>query len=76
MRNNPDLTSPRDGTVVIKTKNFTDAYKKLHKILGDIYERDIENLIDVVADVEGYARHGLGDIFDEDYPLNEIGSRR
>ena len=76
MRNNPDLTSPRDGTVAIKTKNFTDAYKKLHKVLGDIYERDIENLIDVVADVEGYARHGLGDIFDEDYPLNEIGPRR
>ena len=76
MRNNPDLTSPRDGTVAIETKNFTDAYKKLHKVLGDIYERDIENLIDVVADVEGYSRPGLENVFGDDYPLNELGPQR
>ena len=76
MRNNPDLTSPRDGTVAIETATFTDAYKKLHKVLGDIYERDIENLIDIVADVEGYARPGLGNVFDDSYPLNELGPRR
>ena len=76
MRNNPDLTSPRDGTVSIETKNFTDAYKKLHKVLGDIYERDIENLIDIVADVEGYRRPGLENVLGDDYPLNELGPRR
>ena len=76
MRNNPDLTSPRDGTVAIETATFSDAYRKLHKVLGDIYERDIENLIDIVADVEGYSRPGLGNVFDDSYPLNELGPRR
>ena len=76
MRNNPDLTSPRDGTVAIETEKFSDAYRKLHKVLGDIYERDIENLIDIVADVEGYDRPGLENVFGDDYPLNEIGPRR
>jgi D-amino peptidase len=76
MRNNPDLTSPKDGTVAIETSNFGDAYKKLHKVLGDIYERDLENLIDIVADVDGYDRPDLDNILGSDYPLNEIGPRR
>ena len=76
MRNNPNLNSPRDGTVAIESANFAGAYRKLHKVLGEIYERDIENLIDIVADVEGYRRPGLEDVFGDDYPLNEIGKRR
>ena len=76
MRNHPDLSSPRDGTVAIETANFADAYRKLHAVLGDIYERDIENLIDVVADIDGYGRPGLEDVIGDDYPLNEIGPRR
>ncbi len=76
MRNNPDLSSPRNGTVAIETTRFMDAYKKLHKVLGDIYERDIENLIDIVADTEGYQRPDLANIIGDDYPLSEIGPRR
>lgn len=76
MRNHPDVSSPRDGTVAIEAGDFPTAYRKLHSILGEIYERDIENLIDIVADTEAYARPDLESIIGSDYPLNEIGPRR
>jgi hypothetical protein len=76
MRGHTDLKSPRDGTVAIVSGDFPTAYKKLHSILGEIYERDIENLIDIVAQPSDYARPDLEDIVGRDYPLNEIGPRR
>jgi D-amino peptidase len=76
MRNHPDLKSPRDGTVSFVAKEFPAAYKKLHSILGDIYERDIENLVDIVAQPGDYVRPDLENIIGRDYPLNEIGPRR
>jgi D-amino peptidase len=76
MRNHPDVTSPRDGTVAFTAGDYPTAYMKLHSILGDIYERDIENLIDIVAQPTDYARPDLENIVGRDYPLNEIGPRR
>ncbi|MGE0213268.1 MAG: M55 family metallopeptidase [Parvibaculaceae bacterium] len=76
MRNHPDLKSPRDGTVAIVSDDYPTAYRKLHSILGEIYERDIENLIDLVAAPADYARPDLENIVGRDYPLNEIGPRR
>ncbi|MEX1082250.1 MAG: M55 family metallopeptidase [Halofilum sp. (in: g-proteobacteria)] len=76
MRNHPDVTSPKDGTVAITAGGYPEAYRKLHAILGEIYERDIENLIDIAADPTGYERSDLENIVGTDYPLNEIGTRR
>jgi D-amino peptidase len=76
MRNHPDLKSPRDGTVAIVAGDFPTAYRKLHNILGEIYERDVENMIDIVAQPAQYARPDLENIVGRDYPLNEIGPRR
>ena len=56
--------------------DYVTAYRMLHSILGEIYERDIENLIDLVADPAAYARPDLEDVVGRDYPLNEIGPRR
>ena len=76
MRNNPDLESPRSGTVAIVAADYPTAYRKLHSILGEIYERDIENMIDTVAAPHDYKRPDLESIIGRDYPLNEIGPRR
>lgn len=76
MRTHPHLSSPRDGTVAITASSYPEAYQTLHSVLKEIYERDIENLIDVVADPKGYARPDLEPILGNDYPLNEMQSRR
>ncbi|HLS18507.1 MAG TPA: hypothetical protein VK090_01750, partial [Paracoccaceae bacterium] len=72
LRNNPDLKGSKDGTIVIETANFTDGYVALHRALGSIYERDIENMIDLSADVQGYARKDIGNVLGDDYPITEV----
>jgi D-aminopeptidase len=71
----PEVTSPKSGTVAFTCSDYQTAYRTLHNILLEIYERDIENLIDDVAQPGDYARPDLGDIIGDDYPLNEIGPR-
>jgi D-aminopeptidase len=58
----PGTTSPKPGTVAFTCEDFPTAYATLHSILGEVYERDIENLIDVVAEPEAYARPDLDDL--------------
>ncbi|MDH3742030.1 MAG: M55 family metallopeptidase [Hyphomicrobiales bacterium] len=71
----PETSSPKTGTISFTCGDYQTAYRTLHSILLEIYERDIENLIDDISDVAGYARPGLDDIVYPDYPLNEIGGR-
>ncbi len=71
----PEASSPKTGTISFTCGDYQTAYRTLHSILLEIYERDIENLIDDIADVENYARPGLQDIVYPDYPMNEIGPR-
>ena len=72
----PQVTSPRTGTVAFTCGDYKTAYKTLHSILLEIYERDIENLIDDVANPAEYRRPDLENIIGDDYPLNEIGPKR
>jgi D-amino peptidase len=58
----PHTTSPSRGTVAFESDNYPDAYQTLHSILLEIYERDIENLIDVVARPADYARPDLDEL--------------
>jgi hypothetical protein len=66
----PQVTSPRRGTVAFTCDDYPTAYATLHWILMEVYERDIENLIDVVAAPGGYARPGLEELIGG-HPLNE-----
>ena len=66
----PGTTSPKPGTVAFTCEDFPTAYATLHAILAEVYERDIENLIDVVAEPEAYARTDLDDIVG-DHPVTE-----
>jgi D-amino peptidase len=75
LRTHPQVTSPRTGTVAFTCEDYQTAYRTLHSILLEIYERDIENLIDDVAQPRDYARLDLNDIILGDYPLNEIGAK-
>jgi D-amino peptidase len=76
LRTHANVTSPRRGTVSFTAGDYFTAYRTLYSILGQIYERDIENLIDIVANVRDYSRPDLENIVGRDYPLNEIGPRR
>ena len=69
----PHVTSPQNGTVSFTCEDFPTAYATLHSILGEVYERDIENLIDVVAEPHAYERPGLDDIIG-DHPVTERAS--
>jgi hypothetical protein len=70
------VASPKTGTIAFTAPSYKEAYKTIYSILGVIYERDIENLIDIVATPNDYSRPDLEDIVGKDYPLNEIGPRR
>jgi D-amino peptidase len=70
----PETTSPKTGTISFTCGDYQTAYRTLHSVLMEIYERDIENLIDDVSDIDGYERPGLDDVVYPDYPLNEIGT--
>jgi hypothetical protein len=61
--------------VAFTCRDYQTAYRTLHSILLEIYERDIENLIDDVAHPGDYSRPDLADIISDDYPLNEIGAQ-
>jgi D-amino peptidase len=76
LRTHPEVTSPRRGTVAFTFGDYPSAYRTLHSVLMEIYERDIENLIDDVAAPAAYARPDLDQIIGDDYPLNEIGPKR
>jgi D-amino peptidase len=58
----PDVTSPKPGTIAFSLDDYPTAYRTLHSILLEIYERDIENLIDTVAKAAEYERPGLQEI--------------
>jgi D-amino peptidase len=76
LRTHPEVSSPKTGTVSFTCSDYPTAYRTLHSILGQIYERDIENMIDDLAVPSEYNRPDLEDIVGPDYPLNEIGPRR
>ena len=64
----PEVTSPKRGTVSFTCASYQDAYATLHSILMEVYERDIENLIDVVATPEEYERPDLAEIVGDHSP--------
>jgi D-amino peptidase len=66
----PQVTSPRRGTVAFTCDDYPTAYATLHSILMEVYERDIENLIDVVAAPREYDRPDL-DALIGDHPVTE-----
>jgi D-amino peptidase len=66
----PQVTSPKRGTVAFTCEDYPTAYATLHSILMEVYERDIENLIDVVAEPQAYERRDLADIIG-DHPVIE-----
>ena len=70
------VTSPKTGTISFTCADYPTAYRMLLSVLQEIYERDIENLIDDVAKPHDYARPDLDNIIGTDYPLNEISLRR
>jgi D-amino peptidase len=69
----PQVTSPKRGTIAFTCDHYPTAYSTLHSVLLEIYERDIENLIDKVAKPDEYARPELGDIVGS-HPVTEIES--
>src|SRR5262249_23105537 len=70
----PQTTSPQSGTVRFKCDDYPSAYATLHSILMEIYERDLENLIDTVAVPGSYERPDLADIV-AGHPETELESR-
>jgi D-amino peptidase len=71
----PQVTSPRRGTVAFTCDDYPTAYATLHSVLMEVYERDIENLVDLVADTKGYERPDLADVIG-DHPVLEITPAR
>jgi D-amino peptidase len=66
-----EVRSPKPGTVTFTSSDYQTAYATLHSVLLEIYERDIENLIDIVADPNEYSRPDLEDLVGG-YPLTEL----
>jgi hypothetical protein len=66
----PQVTSPKRGTVAFTCEDYPTAYATLHSILMEVYERDIENLVDVVAEPGQYARPDIDDLIG-DHPVTE-----
>jgi D-amino peptidase len=64
----PTVTSPQRGTVSFTCEDYPTAYATLHSVLMEIYERDIENLIDIVAAPEEYERPDLDEIVGDHSP--------
>ncbi|PZQ88657.1 MAG: hypothetical protein DI534_10885 [Leifsonia xyli] len=72
LRTHPNVREIKRGTVGFTSSSYPDAYQTIASILKVIYERDIENLIDVVATPAVYSRPDLENIIGRDYPLNEL----
>ena len=70
-----EVTSPKPGTISFTRNDYPSAYATLHSILLEIYERDIENLIDTVAQPTEYGRPEFED-FAGDHPLTEFADIR
>jgi len=64
----PQVTSPERGTVSFTCDDYATAYATLHSILMEVYERDIENLIDRVAEPDAYARPDLDELIGDHSP--------
>jgi D-amino peptidase len=64
----PQVMSPKRGTVAFTCEDYPTAYATLHSILMEVYERDIENLIDIVAAPEEYERPDLDEIVGDHSP--------
>jgi D-amino peptidase len=58
----PEVSSPNTGTIAFTCETYPEAYRRLHSVLMEIYERDIENLIDEVANPEDYDRPEVEDL--------------
>jgi D-amino peptidase len=58
----PQATSPNPGTIAFAANDYPTAYATLYSVLGEVYERDIENLIDTVAEPEAYERPDLDEL--------------
>jgi D-amino peptidase len=68
-----EVSSPKPGTIAITSPDYQTAYAALHSVLLEIYERDIENLIDIVAQPSDYTRPDFDD-FVAGYPVTELES--
>ena len=66
----PQASSPKRGTVAFTCQDYPTAYATLHSILMEVYERDIENLIDIAANPEEYERPDLAEVLG-DHPITE-----
>lgn len=58
----PQVHSPKPGTVAFTCEDYPTAYATLHSVLMEVYERDIENLVDLVAVPDEYERPDLDSI--------------
>lgn len=67
----PTATSPKRGTVSFTCEDYPTAYATLHSMLMQVYERDIENMIDIVAVPGEYERPDLPDIVGGHSPTEE-----
>jgi D-amino peptidase len=65
----PGVTSPKRGTVSFTCEDYPTAYATLHSVLMEVYERDIENLIDIVATPHEYERPDLDEIVGDHSPI-------
>ena len=55
------VSSPRPGTIAFTCDDYMTAYSTLHSVLLEIYERDIENLIDIASQPDDYDRPDFDD---------------
>jgi D-amino peptidase len=69
----PHVSSPRRGTVSFTCDDYPSAYATLHSILMEVYERDIENLVDVVAAPAEYARPDLAELIGDHPVIERVG---
>lgn len=63
-----NVTSPRPGTIAFTCEDYPTAYATLHSVLMEVYERDIENLVDIVAVPDEYERPDLDDLVGDHSP--------
>lgn len=67
----PQVQSSKPGTVAFTCGDFPTAYRTLHSILLEVYERDIERLIEDGTESDAYDRPDLDELIG-DHALIEI----